>query len=189
MLALARDRCANHPNVEFREGDAASPRVEDGTFDRAVCVQVLEFVAEATGALVAIWRALRPGGRIVVWDTDFATVSWHSSDPVRMERVLRAFDDHLAHPWLPRTLSARMRAAGFVDVRVTGHCFAADELSAETIGGAFLPLIAAFVPGHHGVTDEEASAWLADQHEMAERGEFFVSMTQFCFTATKEFGS
>src|SRR5438132_3419316 len=42
MLARARRRCEGRPNVEFREGDAASPPVEDATFDAAVCVQVLE---------------------------------------------------------------------------------------------------------------------------------------------------
>jgi ubiquinone/menaquinone biosynthesis C-methylase UbiE len=185
MLALARRRSEGRPNAEFREGTASSPPVDDATFDAAVCVQVLEYVPDATGALAAMQRALKPGGRIVVWDTDFATMSWHSSDPERMGRVLRAYDDHLTHPSLPRTLPARLRAAGFDDVHVTGHCFATAELSFETHGGALLPVIADFVPGHQGVTEDEAKAWLADQHELAERGEFFVSCTQFCFTATK----
>jgi ubiquinone/menaquinone biosynthesis C-methylase UbiE len=189
MLALARRRSEGSPNAEFREGAASAPPVEDATFDAVVCVQVLEYVPDATGALAAMQRALKPGGRIVVWDTDFATMSWHSSDPVRMERVLRAYDDHLTHPSLPRTLAARLRAAGFDDVRVSGHCFATAELSAETHGGALLPMVATFVPGHQDVTEDEAKAWLADQHELAERGEFFVSCTQFCFTATKTAGA
>jgi arsenite methyltransferase len=185
MLALGRRRCEGRPNVEFLEGDASAPPVDDAAFDGVVCVQVLEYVPDATGALAAMWRVLRPGGRIVVWDTDWATVSWHSSDPVRMERVLRAFDEHLAHPSLPRTLPARMRTAGFDDVRFTGHCSATAELSFETHGGALLPLIENFVPGHLGVTKEEAKAWAADQDDLAERGEFFFACTQFCFTATK----
>jgi ubiquinone/menaquinone biosynthesis C-methylase UbiE len=189
MLALARRRCQGQPNVEFREGAATSPPVDDATFDAAVCVQVLEYVPDATAALAAMQRALNPGGRIVVWDTDFATMSWHSSDPARMARVLKAYDDHLAHPSLPRTLPARLRAAGFDDVSVTGHCFTTAELSSETHGGAFLPMIAAFVPGHQGVTKEEAKAWEADQHDLAGRGEFFYSCSQFCFTATKPSGA
>jgi SAM-dependent methyltransferase len=188
MLSLAGQRCQGYPNVEFREGNASSPPVEDATFDGALCVQVLEYVPDATGALMSIQRALKPGGRVVIWDTDFATMSWHSSDPARMERVMRAWDDHLVHPSLPLTLAARMRAAGFADVQATGHCFAVAELNSETLGGAFLPLIAAFVPGHQGVTEDEAKAWVADQHELAERGEFFFSCSQFCFTATKPSG-
>jgi ubiquinone/menaquinone biosynthesis C-methylase UbiE len=185
MLALARQRCRDYPNVEFLEGAATSPPVEDATFDGAVCVQVLEYVPDATAALAAMQRALKPGGRIVVWDTDFATMSWYSSDPERMGRVLKAYDDHLVHPSLPQTLSARLRAAGFDDVRVTGHCFTTTELSPETHGGAFLPLIAAYVPGHHDVTKQEAMAWEADQRDLDVRGQFFYTCSQFCFSATK----
>jgi arsenite methyltransferase len=186
MLALARRRCEGRSNVELREGDASTPPVEEAAFDGAVCVQVLEYLPDPTGALAAMWRALKPGGRIVVWDTDWTTISWHSSDPARMERVLRAFDEHLVDPALPRTLAARMRTAGFDDVRFTGHCSATAELTLDTQAGAVLPLIANFVPGHQGVTEDEAKAWAADQHALAERGELFFSCTQFCFSATKK---
>jgi len=185
MLALARGRCEGRLNVAFREGDASSLPVEDADFDAAVCVQVLEYVPDATAALKEMRRTLKAGGRIVVWDVDWATVSWHSSDPVRMERVLRAFDEHLAHPSLPRTLPARLRAAGFVGVRFAGHSFATAELTFEAYGGAIMPLIADFVPGRRGVTAEEARAWVAEQRDLADRGEFFFACIQFCFTAVK----
>ena len=106
MLAVAARRCAGHANVEFREGEATALPVEASDFDAALCVQVLEYVADPTTALAQMHRALRPGGRVVVWDIDWATVSWHSADPERMARVLRAWDDHLTHPSLPRTLTA-----------------------------------------------------------------------------------
>jgi hypothetical protein len=37
------------------------------------------------------------GGHVVVWNVDWSTLSWHSPDPVRMGRVLRAWDEHLTH--------------------------------------------------------------------------------------------
>jgi arsenite methyltransferase len=55
--------------------------VDDESFDAAVCVQVLEYVANPTAGLAEINRALRPGGRVVVWDIDWATVSLHSEIP------------------------------------------------------------------------------------------------------------
>ncbi len=106
MLAAATARCASHRNVAFHRGDATALPVADASFDAALCVQVLEYVPDATLALAEIHRALRPGGRAVVWDVDWATVSWHSEDPARMEHVLRTWDEHLTHPSLPRTLGA-----------------------------------------------------------------------------------
>jgi arsenite methyltransferase len=95
--------------------------VDDGSFDAVLSVQVVEYVPDADLALAELNRVLRPGGRAVVWDVDWTTVSWHSTDPAGMERALRAWDEHLAHSALPRTLAARLRSAGFDDVAADGH--------------------------------------------------------------------
>ena len=42
----------------------------------------------------AIGGSLRPGGRVVIWDIDWSTVSWHSTDTARMGRMLAAWDRH-----------------------------------------------------------------------------------------------
>ena len=140
---------------------------------------------DAVGALTEIHRALRPGGRVLVWDVDWATVWWHSTDPDRMRRVLRAWDEHLVHPSLPRTLGLHLRAAGFTDVVVAGHSFATVDYDTETFAVAMLGMVADFVPGRGGVTGDEVTAWVAEQRDLAEQGEFFFEGTQFCFTATK----
>jgi SAM-dependent methyltransferase len=185
MLALAARRCDGLGNVELHEGDAVSLPVKDASFDAALCIQVLEYVADTTRGLAEIHRALRPGGRVVLWDIDWATASLHSDDPVRMERVLRAWDEHLVHRSLPRTLGPRMRSAGFVDVQMKAHPFATIDFDAEAYGAALIPFVAAFVVGRNGITDQEAAAWVAEQQELGARGEFFFASTQFCFTATK----
>jgi arsenite methyltransferase len=185
MLALAARRCEGTENVKFRAADATSLPVPDSSVDRALSVQVLEYIADAGAALAEMHRALRPGGRVVLWDIDWATVSLRSEDPIRMRRVMRAFEEHLAHASLPRTLAPRLVAAGFTGVEMQAHAFASCEMDPETYGVALLPGISSFVPGREGITDEEAKAWLAEQRELGERGEYFFSSTQFCFAATK----
>jgi len=66
MLAVAAKRAAGHDNVEFHEADATSLPVPDASFERAVCVQVLEYVRDVSAALREMYRALRPGGRMLV---------------------------------------------------------------------------------------------------------------------------
>ena len=185
MLALAERRCSGHDNVEFKVGEATLIPVEDGAFDAALSVQVLEYVAEATAAIGEMHRALRPGGRILVWDVDWATVSWYSSDPARMARVLTAWDGHLTHPSLPSTLAARLRSVGFDDIAIEGHVFSTTALAPDAYAGAITSLIVDFVAGRDDVTSEEASAWAAEQRELSERGEFFFACVQFCATGTK----
>jgi arsenite methyltransferase len=185
MLAVAAHRCEGRPNVAFHEAGVSALPVEDESFDRAVCVQVLEYVADVPAALRELRRVLRPGGRLVVWDVDWETLSWHSRDPARMERVLRAWDEHLADPALPRTLAPAMRAAGFEDVVVDGHAFAAAEFSPDAYGSAVLPVITDYVATVAGIGPDEARAWADEQHELAERGEFYFACIQLRFAGTR----
>jgi arsenite methyltransferase len=185
MLALAARRCEKHDNVECAEAEATSLPVEDSSFDAALCVQVLEYLSDVSACLGEIFRALRPGGRLVVWDVDWATVSWHSADPDRMQRVLAAWDEHLVHPSLPRALAPALRSVGFDPVEMESHSFATAEFDPETYGTANIALISSFVAGHNDVTADEAKAWAAEQRELGERGEFYFACLQFCFKATR----
>lgn len=182
MLAVAAHRCEGRPNVRFEEAEATALPVNDGEFDRALSVQVLEYVTDVDRALSELHRALRPGGRVVVWDIDWATLSWHSAEPERMRRMLAAWDEHLADPWLPRSLARRLRAAGFSDVRMQGHAFATTEFEPDAFCSALLPLIEGYLAKAEGVDRAEAEAWAAEQHELGERGEFYFECIQSCFT-------
>jgi arsenite methyltransferase len=185
MLAVAAHRTEGRRGVEFHQADATALPVEDATFDRAVCVQVLEYVSDVESGLREIHRALRPGGRAVIWDVDWATLSWHSHDPARMERALRAWDQHLADPTLPRTLAPRMRAAGFEDVTIEGHAFATADFTPDAYGSALLPLMTDYLATVDGFGPSEAEAWADEQRLLAERGEFYFACMQFCVSGTR----
>jgi arsenite methyltransferase len=185
MLELARRRCAGRDNADFAEADAAALPVDDAHFDAALSVQVMEYVPQVEPALAELGRVLRPGGRLLIWDIDWSTLSVHSGDEELTDRVLRAWDEHLTHPSLPRRLAPMLRAAGFDSVGVQAHAFATPKLDAETYGGSLVPFIAGFAGGRESVEGDEAAGWLSEQRELDERGEFFFSVTQFCFTAVK----
>jgi ubiquinone/menaquinone biosynthesis C-methylase UbiE len=185
MLALAARRCSTYDNVEFRQAEATSLAVDDASFDGLLCVQVLEYVPQTSAALAEFYRVLRPGGRAVVWDIDWATVSWHSSHPDRMAQVLQVWDEHLVHPSLPRTLARAMRAAGFEQVQMQAHAFATIDFDADMFAVAMIPMIAGFAAGRGGVSDDDADKWAAEQRELGSRGEFYFAGTQFCFSAVR----
>ena len=181
MLALAQRRCADRRNVEFHEADATALPVPDGAFDAALSVQVMEYVEDVDAALGEIHRALRPGGRVLIWDVDWRTLSMRTDDPARHDRVLAAWDAHLVHPALPRTLAARLRTAGFEDVRAAPHAFSALALDPDTYGGALAGVIEQFVAARGD--GDDAAAWADEQRGLDERGEFYFAIVQMCFTA------
>jgi len=185
MLAAAARRTDGCHNVEFYEAVATTLPLADQSCDRAVSVQVIEYVDDVPAALREMRRVLRPAGRLVLWDVDWGTVSWHAVDRDLMERALAAFDKHLIHPSLPRTLSAQLHQSGFENVRMEGHVFATNELIPDAYGGALVSMLKRYVVDQGGMTAEDATAWQEEQRALAGRGEFFFSITQFCFTATR----
>jgi ubiquinone/menaquinone biosynthesis C-methylase UbiE len=183
MLAVAARRCAELTNADVQEGDATSLPAGDADFDAVLSVQVFEYLPDVEAALAEVHRVLRPGGRVVLWAVDWSTVSMHARDRDRCERVLRAWDQHVADPVLPRTLAPRLRAAGFQDVRMEGHTFATSEFTPEAYGGSLIGVVEPFVTqlGH----EDDARAWAAEQRELGEAGEFYFAVVQACFTARR----
>jgi hypothetical protein len=45
-----------------------------------------------------------------------------------------------------------------------------------------VPLLEHYVAEQGGMTEEEAKRWADQQRDLGERGEFYFSVTQFCFT-------
>lgn len=186
MLAVAAARAAElrfEQRIQFLEGDAARLPVDTKAFDGAVIAQVYEYVADMATALMDLHRALKPGARVVAFDTDWDSVVWHSSDAGRMQKVLKAWEEHLADPVLPRTLGSKLEAADFDVTSVDGVAML-DSDRANSGMRALADLVRDFVPGHGGVSASEARAWFDDLEQVAKRGDYFFCVTGFLFTAT-----
>ena len=185
MLAVAARRSERHPNVTFRQAGATEIPAENGEFDAVLSVQVLEYVPDVTKALAEIYRVLRPGGRAVIWDVDWTTVSWRSGDADRMRRMLAVWDNHLTHPALPQTLPAQLREAGFDRVKMDGHAFATIEMTPEAYGGALVDIVFDYAVKRGGVDRADADRWRTEQRELNAAGEFYFACVQCCFSARK----
>jgi arsenite methyltransferase len=185
MLAMARKRCADQPWTEYRRADAIELPFPDHNFDAAVSTQVYEYVADIPAALAELYRVVRPGGRVVVLDTDYRSLVIHTGDEARMKRVLSAWDEHFVHAGLPRILSGHLRDAGFVIRQREVIPMFNPEYHDNTYAKRALGIIASFSVGRRGVSQDEANAWLAEFTQLGNEGKFFFSLNRYLFIADR----
>ncbi len=185
MVAIARARCADSPQVDFRIGDAVSLPFPDGEFDACVSVQTLEFVPDVEAALSEFYRVLRPGGRLVIVDTDWGATALNCEDEALSERVMDGWRESFAHPRLPLTLGSRLAASGFLSPSVGAIPIL--NIAYGDAGCSFhlIRQILGVVPGRTEITQEEADAWARDVRAQDERGAYFFAQTRYLFTAQK----
>ncbi|MGI9116929.1 MAG: methyltransferase domain-containing protein [Gaiellales bacterium] len=135
MLAAAEAEArAAGVAIELATGDASALPFPDASFDAAVLVQVIEYVPDAVGALREIARVLRPGGRLLVCDTDWATGSWGIGDADLAERIKRAWCDTKEHFDAGRRIPEWLVAAGYAITAWDPQVLA----NADAVGDTFL---------------------------------------------------
>jgi ubiquinone/menaquinone biosynthesis C-methylase UbiE len=182
-LARARDLPDEAAPVEFTQGDASTLPFGDATFDAVVATQVYEYVQDMPGALAEAHRVLKPGGRLAVLDTDWGSLVWRSGDDERMRRVLAAWDEHLADPYLPRRLSGLLRDAGFTVGEVAALPLLNTGYGHESFSAYLIGFVTAFAPGHHGVGEDDVQAWADDL--AAQGADYFFSLNRYLFRAER----
>jgi ubiquinone/menaquinone biosynthesis C-methylase UbiE len=185
LLAVARAHCAHQPWVEFQRADATQLPFPDQGFDAVISTQVLEYVRDIDLALAEIHRVIQVSGRAVIVDTDWDSIVWYSPDRDRMRRVLAAWEQHAADSYLPRTMSNKLRHAGFqVDAVKIIPVFNA-TYDPNTYSNQLIDVIVPFVSGRNGLTRDEAEAWAHEVREAGKRGEYFFSLNRYLFIAKK----
>jgi hypothetical protein len=128
---------------------------------------------------------LRPGGRVLILDTDYGSLVINTDDEPRMARVLGAWNDHFTHANLPRMLSKQLRDAGLTVRHRAAIPMFNPEFEENTYGKGMLTMMASFASGRRGVSESEAEAWFVEFATLGREGRFFFSLNRYLFVAEK----
>jgi arsenite methyltransferase len=186
MLALGQRRCVDLTGAgraSFIKADATALPFADAAFDVAVSTQVYEYVADLPTALAELHRVLRPGGRTLILDTDWDSIVWHATDAKQMGRLLAAWTERFADPYLPRTLARRLRDAGFQVDRRDVLVLLNPEYDPNTYSVANGEIMADFAVTRGRLTRDEVDAWTQDLYRLGEEGLYFFSLNRYLFLA------
>lgn len=186
MRALARGRAtgAGAGSAEFVDGAADDLPFEDGSLDAVLCERVLQHVDDPDGAVHEMARVLRPGGRVALLDSDWATGLLYPGDPDVVTRYQAASWTQWPNPFSGRRLRSQLRAAGLDVDRDVGS--SALVLPDEALrGGGMIRMSAPVAVASGAVTQEEVDTLLAGLEAALDRGDAFVSVTMFAAVGRK----
>jgi len=122
FIDMASETFAGEPRVSFAVGDAMATGQADAFFDLVIAHTVYSHLVNPEGALTEANRVLRPGGQLVIFDGDFATLTVALSDGDPLQSAAGAVLRNLVHaPYIMRRLPALVTAAGFSVQSVEPH--------------------------------------------------------------------
>ncbi len=171
MLEEARVRAAhNQLSVEYVLADALQLPFEDASFDGCQASSVLEHVSDPSQALAEMVRVTKPGGRIVVSDSDTDLTAVEIADRALARKVIHAACDHAPGGWMGRQLPRLFKLAHLHDITITSRLMLADYAFFRTLFEGLLQRAQA-----SGALSVEELARFWDALEQAEQQQLFFA--------------
>jgi len=164
--------------IVFESGKAEALPYPAASFDGAFAARLLLHASDPDEAVREMARVVRPGGRVVVMDWDFGTVSLDHPDREITRRLLDWRTDHRGgNNWSGRQLWRRMATAGLQNLSV--HPWITVALSASD--GLTQSLWRGFQAARDAgvVSPSEYDIWAADLDTRLQEGTFFASIVYF----------
>lgn len=185
MRSACEKRCGDRTNVTILDGTVENLPLEDQSIDRAISLQVFEYVNNIETALLEAGRTLKAGGRLVIGDLHWDSHIWHADNIDRMMRMLRIWDSHLVERRVPALLSPILRKTGFEVESIVPEVCQDTVFRADGLARMMMHLISAYAKQNDFIDSAEIDAWQAEQHKLAAEGRFFFAITHYVVSARK----
>jgi ubiquinone/menaquinone biosynthesis C-methylase UbiE len=183
MIATARQRAADcTAPVEFQTADAHQLPFPDESFDASRADRIFMHLESPARALGEMLRVTRRGGRVLVYEVDFETITLDLPDRERTRRIVNTWCDSFRNGWLGRHIPALFREAGLEDVRITpATLWLRYPVVLQLVGS--MTVERACATGR--LTSAEGEDWLRQLHEHYEAGLLFSTLTGFLVVGRK----
>ncbi|MFU8816360.1 MAG: methyltransferase domain-containing protein [Pseudomonadales bacterium] len=177
----ANQRAAGQPRVRFHQVTDHLLPFDDGSFDRVICKNVLEYVPDLAASLTECARILKPGGRIHIIDSDWGFVVVEPWGKATVERFFAAAAPAFKEPCIGRKAAGALVRAGFSEVSVALLPIVDRE------GGSLnvLTNMAGYIRSFASLPEAEVAGLLDQARAGVQDGSYLFCLPQFLVTGSK----
>jgi ubiquinone/menaquinone biosynthesis C-methylase UbiE len=179
-----RQAKAESARIDFRAGDAQDLPFADASFDRVLCVDTLEWVADPLLAVQEMQRVMKPGGVALIIHSDFDTQVFNASDIDLNRRIVHAFNDAGPKGQIGRELPGLCRQAG-ISVEVTVYPLVNTAWQPNLYGYRVAHMMVRWLREKELIPVSDLQSWLDDLAQQHERGTFFYSINRVLCRCTQ----
>ena len=188
MLAEADKTVADHPlkaNIIHEAGDVLMLEYGDGTFDAVRAERLLQVLPKEKEQQIVseLVRVLKPGGRLVLADTDWASASVAMGDDALERKLLRFFAESMRpNGYAGRNMYTLLAQAGLEDLTVDIFPMVGHAVSLTPFGGEW------FINGVKAAgiaTGETMDAWTSRLSALESEGRFFSTVNMVVVSGKK----
>jgi len=170
--------------VEFRVGDSQSLKLPDAGFDAVVAHTLLSHVEHPRAVVGEMARIVRPGGRIGIFDGDFASITYGTDDPARAEATDEMMVKALStNPRVMREMPQLLRDAGLLLEASFAHVIA-DVGKADFFAPGLQSLIKV-LPKAGAMGELEARTWVDAMMKRSDEGVYFGACNYYAYVARR----
>ncbi|MBV9757457.1 MAG: methyltransferase domain-containing protein [Alphaproteobacteria bacterium] len=187
FIAMAQRLAADEgvgARIDFRTGDAHGLGLPDGGFDVVLMHTLISHVADPASVLAEAHRLLRGSGRLVVFDGDYASLTFATDAPDAGEATDRAVQATVvANPRVMRRMPALLADAGF-DLLWSRGYLAADIGRADF----FAPSVASYrvlLPRAGAMSAADAAAFADRLEQASAQNRFFAASNFYAYIARR----
>jgi len=181
FVADANQRANAQSNVEFVHVEDHHLPFPDASFDRVICKNVLEYVPDVAASLAEVARVLKPGGRVLVIDSDWGFVIVEPWPKETVDRFFAAAAPAFKEPFIGRRGAGYLGAVGLQDVTVRLSPF----VDQSGRGLHVLRNMAGYIRTFDTMPADEVASLLAQVEAELEANRFLFCLPQFLITASK----
>ena len=170
--------------AEFCAGDSHTLELRDAEFDAVVAHTLFSHLDDPRAVLTEIVRVLKPGGKVGIFDGDYASLTFASDDPVLGKATDEMIIDAIVtNPRVMRQMPQLLREAG-LELRSTFAYVVADVGRADFWDTAIKSLTK-LLPKAGAMTEAQAADWVAAMFRRSDQETFFGACNYYSYVAVK----